>query len=162
MEAYALDLVGWGLTTPKQGVSIEAKRQQIEEFVRDVVKGPASSRARRWARRSSSTRAAERSGGERRESSVDRPQCFIDGAPPVPEWGARLGVRVLARLAAAGPRERHRVQGQKVGQLRRDPRPGLLHCERDAWEDDAVAWLLGGGYSVSDIVAPALRGRGHA
>ena len=23
------------------------------------------------------------------------PQCFIDGAPPVPEWGARLGVRVL-------------------------------------------------------------------
>ena len=40
VEAYALDLVGWGLTSPKQGVSIEAKRQQIEEFVRDVVKGP--------------------------------------------------------------------------------------------------------------------------
>ena len=28
-------------------------------------------------------------------------------------------------------------------------RVGLLHCMRSGWEDDSIAWLLGGGYSVS-------------
>ena len=31
-------------------------------------------------------------------------------------------------------------------------RVGLLHTARPAWEDDSVAWLLGGGYSVSSLV----------
>jgi hypothetical protein len=31
-------------------------------------------------------------------------------------------------------------------------RVGLLHCLRSGWEDDSIAWLLGGGYSVSSQV----------
>eukprot|EP00965_Chrysotila_dentata_P240203 6203574-Pleurochrysis_carterae.AAC.6 len=31
-------------------------------------------------------------------------------------------------------------------------RVGLLHVSRDGWEDDALEWLLGGGYSVSKLV----------
>ena len=36
-------------------------------------------------------------------------------------------------------------------------RVGLLHCMRSGWEDDSIAWLLGGGYSVSSQVLHLLR-----
>ena len=156
VEAYALDLVGWGLTDPKQGVSIEAKRQQIEEFVRDVVRGPCVLAGASLG--AAVVVDALRNG---QVENVERvaligPQCFIDGAPPVPEWGARLGVRVLRSWPLRALANVIAYKDKRLGNFDAI-RVGLLHCERDAWEDDAVAWLLGGGYSVSDIVAPTLR-----
>ena len=84
------------------------------------------------------------------------PQCMIDGAPPVPEWGARLGVRVLRSWPLRALANRIAYKDKSLG-TKDAIRVGLLHCERDGWEDDAVAWLLGGGYSVSELVSPALR-----
>ena len=83
VEAYALDLVGWGLTSPKQGVSIEAKRQQIEEFVRDVVKGPCVLAGASLG--AAVVVDALRNGQVENVEKVALigPQCFIDGAPPV-------------------------------------------------------------------------------
>ena len=34
-------VVGWGLTEPKEGVSVAAKRKQVAEFCEAVVGGPA-------------------------------------------------------------------------------------------------------------------------
>ena len=83
VEAYALDLVGWGLTTPKSGVDIEAKRRQVEEFVRDVVQGPCV-----LAGASLGAAVVVDSLQNGAVPNVEKvaligPQCFIDGAPPV-------------------------------------------------------------------------------
>lgn len=156
--AYAIDLVGWGLTTPKHGVDIAAKRRQVEEFVREVVQGPC---VLAGASLGAAVVVDALSNGA--VENVDKvaligPQCFIDGAPPVPEWGARLGVRVLRSWPLRALANVIAYKDKSLGS--KDAiRVGLLHCERDAWEDDAVAWLLGGGYSVSSLVAPALQDR---
>ena len=83
VEAYALDLVGWGLTDPKQGVDIAAKRKQIEEFVRDVVKGPCVLAGASLG--AAVVVDALRNGQVENVEKVALigPQCFIDGAPPV-------------------------------------------------------------------------------
>lgn len=83
------------------------------------------------------------------------PQCYIDGAPPVPEFAARFGVRVLRSWPLRALANKIAYKDKSLG-TDDAIRVGLLHCERDGWEDDAVAWLLGGGYSVSDLVRPAL------
>ncbi|KAH8056215.1 hypothetical protein JL722_7517 [Aureococcus anophagefferens] len=86
------------------------------------------------------------------------PQCFIDGAPPVPEFAARFGVRVLRSWPL---RALANIVAYFDKSLGTDDaiRVGLLHCERPGWEDDAVAWVNGGGYAISAEVAPALEGR---
>mmetsp|Transcript_33253 Transcript_33253/g.103053 ORF Transcript_33253/g.103053 Transcript_33253/m.103053 type:complete len:356 (+) Transcript_33253:195-1262(+) len=156
VAAYALDVAGWGLTEPGDaGVSVEAKRKQVEEFCREVVGGPCVLAGASLGA-AVVVDAVANGGVAPVKVALLGPQCMIDGAPPVPEWGARLGVRVLRSWPLRALANRIAYKDKSLG-TKDAIRVGLLHCERDGWEDDAVAWLLGGGYSVSELVSPALR-----
>mmetsp|Transcript_18602 Transcript_18602/g.55317 ORF Transcript_18602/g.55317 Transcript_18602/m.55317 type:complete len:339 (+) Transcript_18602:198-1214(+) len=156
VAAYAIDVVGWGLTEPKDGVSVAAKRQQVDEFVKEVV---GSQAILCGASLGAAVAVDAVAGGvEAARVALIGPQCFLDGAPPVPEWGARLGIRVLRSWPLRALANKLAYSDKSLGSADAI-RVGLLHCERAGWEDDAVEWLLGGGYSVSALVEPALRGK---
>ena len=80
------------------------------------------------------------------------PQGFIDGAPPVPEPFARGGIRVLGSWPLRSVANQLAYADTDAFATDDAIRVGLLHTARPAWEDDSVAWLLGGGYSVSSLV----------
>lgn len=158
VEAYALDIFGWGFadTTNATSVGVSAKREHLLSFSRSVLGG------RPMTLVGVSLGAAViidfyAAHPEAVASTVlVDPQGFIDGAPPVPEPFARGGIRVLGSWPL-------RSFGQQLAYYDTDKlatddaiRIGKLHCARPGWEDDSVEWLLGGGYSVSTLV-PKLR-----
>ena len=156
VRAYAYDVAGWGLTEPT-GVDIAAKRAQLREFLAEVVGGDA---VLVGASLGAAICVDALAAGLDDVGSVALldPQCFIDGAPPVPEFAARFGVRVLRSWPLRALANRVAYFDKSLG-TDDAIRVGLLHCERPGWEDDAVAWVNGGGYAISAEVAPALRDR---
>jgi len=80
------------------------------------------------------------------------PQGFIDGAPPVPEAFARAGIQVLGSWPLRSVANQLAYCDTNTYATDDAIRVGLLHCARPGWEDDSVDWLLGGGYSVSQLV----------
>ena len=160
VRAFAYDVVGWGLSEPRAGVTVEAKRRQLAEFVKDVVEGDAILVGASLGAAvcvDALTSAAEDLDAVSGVALLD-PQCMIDGAPPVPDFAARLGVRVLRSWPLRALANRIAYFDKSLG-TEDAIRVGLLHCERPGWEDDAVAWVNGGGYSVSAKVRPALSER---
>jgi len=154
LEAHALDILGWGFTdtTAVRSVSVEAKRAHLYAFWQQYL----NERPAMFVG-SSLGAAAIIDFASAHPQAVDSvvcldPQAFIDGTPPVPSFAARGGVRLLRSWPL-------RSLGQKVAYedgARCDTddaiRVGRIHCVRDKWEDDAVEWLLGGGYRVSAMV----------
>ena len=185
LEAYALDILGWGFseTSNARGVSVEAKRAHLLAFCQQHLDGrPAllvgSSLGAAaiidlgdcgghqtliylvpsltFERISSPAYIVASSPSAAEGVVLLDPQALIDGTPPVPAFAARGGVRLLKSWPL-------RAFGQKLAyeDLERCDtddaiRIGRVHCERAGWEDDAVSWLLGGGYSVSKLL-PRLR-----
>ena len=80
------------------------------------------------------------------------PQCMIDGTPPVPERFAGAGIKVLGSWPLRSVANQMAYYDTETLATDDAIRVGLLHCMRDRWEDDSIAWLLGGGYSVSSKV----------
>ncbi|KAK7232292.1 hypothetical protein SO694_0003039 [Aureococcus anophagefferens] len=149
------DVAGWGLTEPT-GVDIAAKRAQLREFLAEVVGGDAVLVGRRWARRSASTRS------RRASTTSGASRCSTRSASSTARRPCPSSRRGSA-CACCGPGRcaRSRIASRADKSLGTDDaiRVGLLHCERPGWEDDAVAWVNGGGYAISAEVAPALEGR---
>jgi len=153
IEAYALDILGWGFTeTAGCSVSVDAKRAHLHAFVQQQLDG------RPVLLMGSSLGCATivdyvAAHGDAVEAALlQDPQVLIDGAPPVPEFAQRAGVRLLASWPL-------RALGQKLAyeDLERCDtedaiRVGRVHCTRDGWEDDAIAWLDSGGYRVSALL----------
>ena len=81
-------------------------------------------------------------------------QGFIDGAPPVPERFARGGIRVLGSWPLRSLANQIAYYDKETCATDDAIRVGLLHTARPAWEDDSVAWLLGGGYSARAALGP--------
>ena len=98
VEAYALDLLGWGFgDTGGAGadVSVEAKRAALLAFQRDVLGGrPMALLGVSLGAAAIIDFNAAHPDAVASVILVD-PQGFIDGAPPVPEPFARGGIRVL-------------------------------------------------------------------
>lgn len=153
VEAYALDLLGWGFGDTGGGdVSVEAKRAALLEFRRQVLGD------RQMTLLGVSLGAAVvidfnavHSDAVASAILVD-PQGFIDGAPPVPEPFARGGIRVLGSWPLRSLANQLAYADTDAFATDDAIRVGLLHCARPSWEDDSVSWLLGGGYSVSSLV----------
>lgn len=207
LEAYSLDLLGWGFVETKgnvQSVSVEAKRAYLLAFWEQVLeKRPAvfvgsslgaaaiignSPRAAaqilptqilprldsspcllppllsRLARchhssccaRALSTRVCTDLAAAHPQTLhatvLLDPQGFIEGTPPVPAAFARGGVELLRSwpLRSLG----QLIAYEDVPRCATDDaiRIGRLHCSREGWDDDAIDWLLGGGYSVASRV----------
>lgn len=157
VRAFAYDIAGWGLTEPRAGVDIPAKRAQLVEFLEDVVGGDYVLVGASLGAAVAVDGIAE-GGLEPKKVALLDPQLFIDGAPSVPEFAARAGVRVLRSWPLRALANRIAYYDKSLGTADAI-RVGLLHCERPGWEDDQVTWLLGGGYALSDLVAPALEKR---
>ena len=158
VEAYALDLLGWGFAATRHisSVSVEAKRAALHAFWKEELGGrPMLVLGVSLGAAVLIDFAAAYPAAIDKALLVD-PQGFIDGTPPVPKPLARLGIgvlgswplRSLANQLAYFDKERLATDDAI--------RIGLLHCSREQWEDDSVDWLLGGGYSVSSMAAPAL------
>lgn len=154
VEAYALDIFGWGFadTTNATSVDVSAKREHLLSFSRSVLGG------RPMTLVGVSLGAAViidfyAAHPEAVASTVlIDPQGFIDGAPSVPEPLARGGIRVLGSWPLRSLA--NQLAYYDTEKLATDDaiRIGQLHCARPGWEDDSVEWLLGGGYSVSTLV----------
>ena len=154
VEAYALDVLGWGFadTSNANTVSVEAKREYLHSFWKEVLGG------RPMALAGVSLGAAviidfHAAYPEAVASAalID-PQGFIDGAPPVPEAFARAGIQVLGSWPLRSVANQLAYCDTNTYATDDAIRVGLLHCARPGWEDDSVDWLLGGGYSVSQLV----------
>lgn len=157
VEAYALDLLGWGFGATGGAVSVEAKRAALLAFQRDVLGGrPAALLGVSLGAAVLIDFHAAHPDAVAAALLVD-PQGFIDGAPPVPERFARGGIRVLGSWPLRSLANQIAYYDKETCATDDAIRVGLLHTARPAWEDDSVAWLLGGGYSVSSLV-PRLAG----
>ena len=155
VEAYALDLLGWGFgDTGGAGadVSVEAKRAALLAFQREVLGGrPMALLGVSLGAAAIIDFNAAHPDAVASAILVD-PQGFIDGAPPVPEPFARGGIRVLGSWPLRSVANQLAYADTDAFATDDAIRVGLLHTARPAWEDDSVAWLLGGGYSVSSLV----------
>ena len=66
----------------------------------------------------------------------------------MPERFARGGIRVLGSWPLRSLANQIAYYDKETCATDDAIRVGLLHTARPAWEDDSVAWLLGGGYSA--------------
>jgi len=154
LEAFALDVLGWGFTdtTAARSVGVEVKREALYAFWKMVIGG------RKMLLAGVSLGAAViidffASYPEAVDSvALVDPQGFIDGAPPVPKPLARVGIKVLGSWWLRA--QANQLAYYDTTSFATDDaiRVGLLHCARPQWEDDSIDWLLSGGYSVSTLV----------
>lgn len=151
VEAYALDIFGWGFadTTNATGVGVAAKRAHLLSFQQRVLQGrPMTLVAVSLGAAVVVDFYAAHPDAVASTVLVD-PQCMIDGTPAVPQRFARTGIKVLGSWPLRSVA--NQLAYYDTATLATDDaiRVGLLHCLRPGWEDDSIAWLLGGGYSVS-------------
>jgi pimeloyl-ACP methyl ester carboxylesterase len=143
---------GFGDTSTASSVSVEAKREHLRAFWKEVLGG------RPMALAGVSLGAAviidfyANYPEAVASTALIDPQGFIDGAPPVPEPFARAGIQVLGSWPLRSLANRLAYHDRATFATDDAIRVGLLHCARPGWADDSVAWLLGGGYSVSYLV----------
>ena len=83
-------------------------------------------------------------------------QGFIDGLGPLsklPEWLATLGVKVLGSRPLREMANQISYHDPETFATEDAVRVGQLHCSTDNWMDDNKAWMMSGGYSLSERVA---------
>jgi pimeloyl-ACP methyl ester carboxylesterase len=165
IDAYAVDLLGWGFTQLEGVASFSAasKVETLESFAKTVLDGTPFAAA-----------GASLGGASAIELAAANPdlcaalilidaQGFVDGVGPMaalPKPIAQLGVQVLKSVPL-------RQSANKMSYF--DPttfatddamRIGRLHCTREGWSDALVSFMLSGGFSpslkVAAIEAPAL------
>ncbi|KAJ8613773.1 hypothetical protein CTAYLR_008849 [Chrysophaeum taylorii] len=145
VEAYALDVRGWGFSEGGDA-STDAKRTQLREFVEflnlsEFALAGASLGGAVAIDFALATKPTTR-------LALVAPQCLVDGTPDVPAVLARLGVRVLKSrpLRAAATRLAYHDKALATSEA---IEIGGLHLDRAGWADDQVDWLLGEGYALS-------------
>ena len=153
VEAYALEILGWGFTSTCEvaSVGVEAKREHLLAFWEQHLQTrPALLVGSSLGAAAVIDFAVAHARAVHSVALLD-PQAFIDGAPPVPAFAASAGLRLLRSWPL-------RSLGQKLAYENRRCdtddaiRVGRFHCRREGWEDNGIAWLMGGGYSVSTLV----------
>jgi pimeloyl-ACP methyl ester carboxylesterase len=154
LEAYALDSLGWGFGDTRNVVriSVDAKRDHLRAFLQQVLGGrPATLVGSSLGAATIIDFVAAYPTAVASVVMID-PQGFIDGAPPVPRFAARAGIRLLRSwpLRSLG----QCIAYEDLATFATDDaiRVGRLHCARDRWEEDQMEWLASGGYSVSKLV----------
>lgn len=154
LEAYSVDILGWGFidTANATNVGVEAKREHLRAIIEQLLDGRPALLVGSSLGAATIIDFASAHRDLIAGAVLLDPQGFIDGAPPVPAFAARAGLKLLRSwpLRSFG----QYVAYEDIPTLATDDavRIGRVHCARPAWEDDGVEWLLGGGYSVSSLV----------
>jgi pimeloyl-ACP methyl ester carboxylesterase len=166
IDAYAVDILGWGFTqlSDVSSFSANSKVDALKSFVRTmfgsstsfVVAGASlgGAAAIELAAASSSTCAGL--------ILIDA-QGFVDGVGPMaslPKPLAQLGVGVLKSVPLRNMA--NKMSYYNVDQFATEEAQviGRLHCLRDGWRDAMVSFMETGGFSpsskIAKITAPAL------
>lgn len=149
VEAYALDLVGWGFTRGHSSVSVEEKRAQLQQFTEKMGLKKYMLVGASLGGAVVIDYALSSSSSPPQTLGLIAPQCLLDGTPDFPTFLARTGVRVLASWPLRALANQLAYSDAKTFATEDAIRVGKLHVERDGWEDDQIEWLLGDGYAVS-------------
>jgi pimeloyl-ACP methyl ester carboxylesterase len=164
IDAYAVDLLGWGFSQLRDGVttfSAQAKIQALRGFLQTVVSSSSSSSS------SSSyvIAGASLGGAAAIEVAADDPCCrglvlldaqgFVDGIGPMsllPTPLASLGVEVLKSVPLRSSANQMSYHDKDRYATDEAVTIGRLHCLRDGWKDALISFMQSGGFSPSSKV----------
>jgi len=154
-DVYVPDILGWGFSDCTNVLSYtpEAKMAHLKSFITNVVGRKCIIVGASLGGALAITLAVESPELVEKVVLIDA-QGFIDGKGPgqgPPDFLARLGVRVLKstplRMFANYIAYKDKAFATMDAVL-----IGRLHCLLDTWEDTSVAFLLSGGFIMSDKV----------
>jgi pimeloyl-ACP methyl ester carboxylesterase len=155
-DVYVPDVLGWGFSDCTNVLSYtpEAKMAHLKSFITNVVGKKCIIVGASLGGALAIILAAEAPELVEKVILIDA-QGFIDGKGPgqgPPDFLARLGVRVLKstplRMFANYIAYKDKAFATWDAML-----IGRLHCLLDTWEDTSVAFLLSGGFIMSEKVA---------
>ena len=156
LEAWGVDLLGWGFTGAAEGVqdySPEAKRAHLYAFWQEELGG-----------RPMVLCGASLGGAAAVDFAVAHPeavaklvlidaQCYAEDAPNPPGPLARLGVVVLKSEPLRSMANQMSYYDKETYATEDAVRVGRLHCFRDGYADAICGFMRSGGYSVASRVA---------
>ena len=156
IEAWGVDLVGWGFTGAPEGVtdfSPEAKRAHLYAFWEQVLE-----------RRPMVLCGASLGGAAAVDFAVAHPeaverlvlvdaQCYAEDAPNPPGLLAKLGVAVLKSTPLRSMANQMSYCDKETYATQDAVRVGRLHCLNAGYEDAICGFMRSGGYSVSTQVS---------
>lgn len=157
VEAWAVDLVGWGFTdhspfasAPDAVLTPAQKRAHLFAFWREKVRRPMVLVGASLGGAVALDFALEHPEAVERVVLIDA-QGFIDGIGPMaslPRPLAAAGVWLLRTegLRMAANRQAYHDQGFATEDAMR---VGRLHTHLDGWADANIAFMRGGGYAIS-------------
>jgi pimeloyl-ACP methyl ester carboxylesterase len=161
IDAYAVDLLGWGFSQLGGGVatySAQAKIQALRGFLETVVVPSSSSSTYVIA-------GASLGGAAAIEVAADDPSCrglvlldaqgFVDGIGPMsllPAPLAGLGAEVLKSVPLRSSANQMSYRDKERYATDEAVAIGRLHCLRDGWKDALVSFMRSGGFSPSSKV----------
>jgi pimeloyl-ACP methyl ester carboxylesterase len=165
IDAYAVDLLGWGFTQLDGGVasfSAEAKVEALSAFVETVVLpgSPTSTFV---------VAGASLGGAAAIELAAANPRCrgmvlldaqgFVDGIGPMsllPTPLAKLGVEVLKSVPLRSSANQMSYYDKDRYATDEAVVIGRLHCLQEGWKDALVSFMQSGGFAPSSKV-PAVK-----
>ena len=158
LPAYAVDILGWGFS---RGGACGArgpreKREFLRAFWEEHLGGrPVTLVGSSLGGAMAIDCALEYPDMVRSLVLIDA-QGFIDGLGPLaqlPEWLATLGVRVLGSRPLREMANQMSYHDTETFATDDAVRVGQLHCNADNWMEDNKAWMMSGGYSLSERVS---------
>ena len=158
LPAYAVDILGWGWSRGEEGGARgpREKREFLRAFWEEHLGG-----------RPVTLVGSSLGGAMAIDCALEYPdmvqslvlidaQGFIDGLGPLsqlPGWVATLGVKVLGSRPLREMANQMSYHDAETFATDDAVRVGQLHCSTDNWMDDNKAWMMSGGYSLSERVA---------
>lgn len=175
IDAYAVDILGWGFTqlSDVSSFSANSKVEALKSFVQTLL-GPATTpfvvAGASLGGAAAIELAAALSNTEENSSSspcaglilIDA-QGFVDGVGPMaslPKPLAKIGVGVLQSVPLRNMANKMSYYDVETYATEEAQVIGRLHCLRDGWSDAMVSFMQSGGFSpsskISKVNAPAL------
>ena len=165
VDAYAVDLLGWGYTQ-LEGVdsfSAQAKVDALKGFWTAVGNDAPVCVAGASLGGAAAIEFASANPDVVKGAVFIDAQGFVDGVGPMamlPKPVARLGVKVLKSVPLRSSANTMSYYDADTYATDDALRVGRMHCLRDGWDDALVSFMLSGGFSpsqkVAQIEAPSL------
>lgn len=165
IDAYAVDLLGWGYTQLDnvETFSAQAKVDALAGFWSAVGNnGPVCVAGASLGGAAAIEYASANPDVVKGAVFIDA-QGFVDGVGPMamlPKPVAQLGVKVLKSVPLRSSANTMSYYDADTYATEDALKVGRMHCLRDGWDDALVSFMLSGGFSpsqkVAQIAAPSL------
>ena len=165
IDAYAVDLLGWGYSQLEgvESFSAQAKVDALKGFWTAVGNDAPVCVAGASLGGAAAIEFASANPDIVKGSVFIDAQGFVDGVGPMamlPKPVARLGVKVLKSVPLRSSANTMSYYDADTYATDDALKVGRMHCLRDGWEDALVSFMLSGGFSpsqkVAQIEAPSL------